>query len=82
MRSSILVLVTSLVFAACDASVCTRNSDCTSGLVCGEEATCVVPPDLAEVDGGSDLSVADEGVALDLGVPDLADGASTDANTD
>ncbi len=86
MRSSLLgfalVFAFTSVLVACDASVCTRNSDCTSGLVCGDEATCVVPPDLSGPDGGADASVVDQGVAIDLGVGDLADGSSLDATPD
>jgi len=51
---------------------CTRNSDCRSGLICGEVSSCVVAPDLADVDGGSvgDLAPA----APDLSeTPDLSD---------
>jgi|GEM_PF-3565429 len=53
---------------------CTRNSDCRSGLVCGEVSSCVIAPDLADTDGGPTGDLADGGTADDLSqAPDLSD---------
>lgn len=74
MRSSVVLVA--LVLAACNPKVCTRNSDCGKGLVCGGDNTCVIPPDMTVLpDGGTtDLSAAsDLGEQEDLALDDAAD---------
>ena len=46
------------ILAGCEAGTCTRHSDCATGLVCGENGRCVVPPatpPAADADGGATL---------------------------
>jgi hypothetical protein len=79
MRFSLLFI---LALAGCDQSVCTRNSDCKRGLVCGEENTCVVPPDMTKLpDGGDTDGSTDLSVAADLSVQDLAESEPLDGSS-
>jgi hypothetical protein len=78
MRFSLLFV---LLQAACSGPTCTRNSDCGHGFVCGEEDTCVVPPDMTKIDGGAEDGSTDSSVPTDLSIEqDLAsfDGDTTD----
>ncbi len=73
------------LFGAGCGNVCTRNSDCSNGLICGPTASCIAPPTDAGVgvdgdepnDGGVD---ALDGSASDLAPADqsLPDAAAAD----
>ncbi len=68
------IVVATMVLAAGCGDVCTRNSDCHHGLLCGPDATCIPPATDAGVDigpapivdGGADAKSVDLDPAHDL----------------
>jgi hypothetical protein len=80
MRADVRVWLAFIVAACvgCDASRCSRHSDCDVGLVCGAAATCVPPPDAMTT---ADAALADAALA-DAALTDaaLADAALADAS--
>jgi hypothetical protein len=91
MRSdrSIGAIALALLFAGCNASVCTRHSDCAPGLICSSFGQCRPPPDLVMLPdlltppdlrpAPADLSTnGDGGVADDGGTDGTDDGGAGD----
>ncbi len=59
-------LLAALVVAGCG-NVCTRNSDCPNGLICGGEAVCEPPPVDAAVDAGDEDAGRPDGGSISDG---------------
>jgi hypothetical protein len=61
--------------AGCTSDVCSRGSDCASGMVCSIAGQCIVPIDAAVVNGDGGAVTADAS-------PTKPADAATDASTD
>jgi len=81
MRCSLAALGAMLQFAACTPTICSRTSDCNTGLVCTANGRCELPPDAALIDatGGdatsttpADAAPADAALLIDASTGDAA----------
>lgn len=54
MRCSLAALAAMLELAACTPTICSRSSDCNTGLVCTANGRCELPPDAALIDAAGD----------------------------
>jgi hypothetical protein len=80
MRCSLLGLVVSVaVMTGCTPGICSRSSDCNSGLVCTTLGVCVIPPDASTVNGDAGTAAVDAAVEIDAAV---SIDASIDASID
>jgi hypothetical protein len=77
-----LVLALALVLSSadCTPAICSRNSDCPTGLVCGASGSCTIAPDASDVatDGGTAPTTGTDASTVDAGTTDaaLADAAA------
>lgn len=73
MRSSAAALIAIAALAGCTAEICSRNSDCNTGLVCTVIGRCAVPVDASTGDGGAARDASTGGgmtPAIDAQLPD------------
>lgn len=77
----LLALALGLGSADCTPAICSRNSDCPMGLVCGASGSCTTAPDASDAttDGGTAPTTGSDASAVDAGATDaaLADAAAT-----
>jgi len=80
--SARIALTTALALAAagCTKNICSRSSDCTTGLVCTSAGNCEVPADASTDDGGTGTT-ADASVDAGTTTTPIGD-ASPDAFVD
>lgn len=71
-------LAIALAAAGCTKEVCSRSSDCTTGLVCTTAGNCEIPVDASTGDGGT----GSDATAVDAALPDSNTTPIGDAATD
>lgn len=76
----LLALALVLGSADCTPAICSRNSDCPMGLVCGASGSCTTAPDASDAttDGGTAPTTGSDASTVDAGATDaaLADAAA------
>jgi hypothetical protein len=60
--------------ADCTPAICSRNSDCPTGLVCGASGSCTTAPDASDAttDGGTAPTTGSDASTVDVGATDAA----------
>lgn len=79
MRCSVALVLA--LAAGCTKDVCSRSSDCTTGLVCTSAGNCEVPADASTDDGGGTGTLPDASIDADTTTTPIGD-ASPDAFSD
>jgi len=82
MRCSLaLALAVAVLLAACTPAICSRSSDCATGLVCTTIGRCEVPVDASLVDAAGHEAGATEihDASIDASTDDAPPDVTTDA---
>ncbi|HET9626079.1 MAG TPA: hypothetical protein VFP84_32180 [Kofleriaceae bacterium] len=69
---AVLCCIGFILTAGCTANVCSRGSDCATGLVCSVDGACVAPPIDAAAAGDGTLAASDAATTSDASAADAA----------